>query len=72
MEELIVMYIGFAKATAEREKARTQHEMSKTITASQRVGDFMDFFERLKASDEDTTMEEAIKQYNEIIAGIRK
>lgn len=71
MEDLIAMYAGFAKVTAEREKIRLQRDMSKTLTASQQVSTFMDFFTDLKAMDESEDLDHALEQYNKIVNAIK-
>lgn len=71
MDEIIAMYAGFAKVTAEKQKILLQRDMAKTLNASQQVSTFMDFFQQMKTMDSTATVEAAIGTYNEIVTGLK-
>ena len=71
MNELMEMYAGVAKATAEKEKVKLQQELSKTLNASQMTDSFMDFYERVLAKDSNTSMDEALESYKKIVTTLK-
>ena len=71
MDEIINVYAGFAKVTAEKQKILLQRDMAKTLNASQQVGTFMDFYQQMKSIDKTTTIESALDTYNKIVTGLK-
>ena len=71
MDEIIGMYAGFAKVTAEKQKILLQRDMAKTLNASQQVSTFMDFYQQMKSLDDTTTIEYAIGTYQKIVTGLK-
>ena len=71
MSELMEMYAGIAKVSAEKAKVKLQQEMTKSLNASQMADSFMDFYDRLLAKDPSTPMDEALKSFKEIINGLK-
>lgn len=71
MNELMEMYSGIAKVTAEKEKVKLQRDLSRSLNASQMTESFMDFYDRVLARDPETPMSKALDDYKEIIATLK-
>ena len=71
MNELMEMYAGVAKVSAEKEKVKLQRDMAKTFNASQMTDSFMDFYDRILAKTPDVSLQSALDDYKEILNALR-
>ena len=71
MNELMEMYAGVAKVSAEKEKIKLQRDLAKSLNVSQMTDSFMDFHERMLAKDPNATIESSLTTYKQIIETLK-